>query len=250
MDQHNFDEEKLAQLADFLSGEMSASEKEQLRRELASDKELTEKFQLLKQFRSHHQFQEREAKLRKAMHAPGQKYFRARPRTGLFRRPVLIGVAALILLVIVFRFFFQDANAISSLAAEYLSPPASLSTFRSDDATETEQAQRQILEFYEAGNYQEALALMEKIQDRFTTEHSSEYFFDLGILQLFANQPTAALGSFQQVKTGHSHDLRWYRAWALLFAGEIDSGKAILQELASNQNPFRDEARQLLRDLP
>ncbi|GAB4254093.1 MAG: hypothetical protein Kow0027_19970 [Saprospiraceae bacterium] len=250
MNQHNLDKNKLAKLEDYLAGDLPPAEEKQLRQELATDRDLANTFELLKKFKSQHRFQETETRLRKVMERPAGKYFREEKSPYLFRRGVFIAIAAMALLLLVSKFIFQESDVVSSLAAEYLSPPQSLSLFRSGESQQGGPQEQQIIQLYEAGDYENALKLMKDLQSRFEAEHSSEFYFDLGILQLFANHPSEALGSFQNVKTGHTFDLQWYRAWALLFAKHNEEAKAAFDELATQPNPFQSEAQRLLEFLP
>lgn len=249
MNQRNLEIEEIERLAAYLEDELSEAERMQLETTLASDQVLAAYLDKMKNLKSHHQFLDKEAQLRKVLQTTEGKYFQPAPAAGAFRRRVLISLAAALLLAILSWYVLSDDDSLSSLSAEYLVPPVGLTTLRSEEGAVAAPELTRLSQLYDEGKYAEALALMQGLEAELPADHSSEYFFDLGILQLFAGKPKDALETFAKVKTGHTHDLQWYRGWAYLLADQSDNARAIFEELAAKPNPFQQDALQLLREL-
>lgn len=78
---------------------------------------------------------------------------------------------------------------------------------------------------------------------------NAEFYFQLGILFLINGQPEQALQSWEQLEPDHSYALKWYRAMALLQLERRPEAKGVLRELAQIENPWQEQAAELLGEL-
>lgn len=74
----------------------------------------------------------------------------------------------------------------------------------------------------------------------------TEYYFQLGILFLINGQPEQALESWERLEPDNSYTLKWYKAMAFLRLERRSEVKGMLRELALVENPWQEQAAELL----
>jgi hypothetical protein len=107
-------------------------------------------------------------------------------------------------------------------------------------------------EAYLAGDYPEAIRLLEELLSQPDYAYRSEAFLYLGLCHMAMDQPRDALQALMQVSPDsfdHDHAL-WYRALAHLKVEEVQKAQDLLEKItASPGSEYEEQARQLLRQL-
>ncbi len=107
-------------------------------------------------------------------------------------------------------------------------------------------------EAYLAGDYPEAIRLLEELLSRPDYAYRSEAFLYLGLCHMAMDQPRNALQALTQVSPDsfdHDHAL-WYRALAHLKVEEVQKAQYLLEKIAATPgSEYKDQARQVLEQL-
>ncbi|MGB3617718.1 MAG: hypothetical protein WBA12_06335 [Catalinimonas sp.] len=158
-------------------------------------------------------------------------------------RPLLIGAAAAVALLIAGRYFFRP-DASSELFAAYYTPAPGLPTTLG--ATDEPRFAEGMVA-YKLGEYEEARAQWLPLADNDTLNYY------LGISYLAATAPDSALFYLRQVAdnpaSAYREEARWYVALAHLQARQPERARTALKEL-DPEHPNREQIKALLKEIP
>lgn len=171
-----------------------------------------------------------------------------------------LAVAATILILITIGIVWMTGRRDTSpeaLFAQHIDYPESLElTTRSDDeGSELEQAWWQAGQFYQEGQYRQALDALSRansIDPSFENHSKGGFYYYQGIFLLKLDQPAVAINAFGQALGSPVFGARakWSRALAfLIIDGQKEQAKATLQELIDEGHPKKEEAEKILSAL-
>lgn len=111
---------------------------------------------------------------------------------------------------------------------------------------------RNFFESYRSGQYQMALDQLASLnQDDLAPKDRGTFYYYKGITHLQLDQPHAALSAFNQVNSGlYTENAEWYRVLCLLKTeGSTNNTKVALENLATKNHPRKTDAQRILSKL-
>jgi len=228
----------------YLSGAMTAAERQGFERELADDADLREQLALQRSMQQFLEHRNDRQELQQKLKDTGADYFsekRARSRLWV-RWAAGSAAAAAVVLLIVWQVFFQP-----SLYDTYADFPALALTEKSTDAP-VDWSQTEVA--FNGGEYATAAEQLEQYLQTYPDDQQAQLY--LGIARMELGQAEEADAVFQQLAEEASPDIRayakWYHALNYLKAGDEASCRAVLEEIPE-ASPFYEEAQELLGKL-
>ena len=158
--------------------------------------------------------------------------------------------AAAIALMIASFFVFRNylLPPADLFAANYEPYPVYLNT-RSDGAGARQAALGNGIKYYESKDYTAALPLFQEVLKNAPEDWA--VLFYTGICQVETGRAAEAAATFQQVAAQgdnlYAAPAQWYRALALIKAGQTDQAKSALQEIVAGKGDFSTQAEKLLK---
>jgi len=138
-------------------------------------------------------------------------------------------------------------NADVNIAEKYTPEYVPLSVTRSS-STSIDEAYTRATEYYNAGDYTEAIEWFNMIVDS-----DMQVEFMKGSSHMKISQYEEAIGSFSKVVDDNDNlfieDARFYLAVCYLQTGEEDISKKLLADIINSENRHKKEARKLLRKI-
>ncbi len=104
-------------------------------------------------------------------------------------------------------------------------------------------------DLFDEKRYGEALQQMKEVVVD-SVNFPSEYYFELGLLNMQNQQFYEAIDAFGQVERGQSNAKRWYMALCYLAVEDVENCLLQLETLVNNDNPWQEQAKALLKKLP
>jgi tetratricopeptide (TPR) repeat protein len=171
-------------------------------------------------------------------------------RRTLKRLPTWAWAAALAALVAVSLWLFLPSPSVpsSQLFATYFEPLPNvlIPEIRGEgDENKLDQALRQ----YSTGDYSAALAAFDQVE---LAEQTAGYFLYRGITELALEKGEAAQISLEQATDdSFRFSQQWYLSLAYLQQEQLDQARQLLALIqADQQHPFREQASELLLEMP
>jgi tetratricopeptide (TPR) repeat protein len=228
----------------FFQGNLSEDEKNQLEELIKSDTEFAKAFKFEKELRDSLIHQERQI-LKSRLKSLDQQQ----------SKPLILKywhVAASFLLLIASILFVLNRNdhSTSRLYSEYMEPyPNVLSpVVRSDRENDT--VFLEAMKSYDQKNYEEAIHLMLKINEEYS---SSELEVYLSISLLMQDRDEEALETLQRINLNSQHIdavvVDWYLGLAYLKTGDKDKALESIAAVASSGGELSSQASKLLNKL-
>ncbi len=259
------DETQQIRIDQYLSGEMTAAERQRFEQDLAQDAALAQEVQLQRDIVaafSEPEVEELEAKLAQIVQA-GRQESRATPWPS--RRAWLLAASVLLLLGLGFLLWRNAAQPRTpeELYVAYVAYPESLLSSSSLRAIEPDTpaqadafaaALTQIDQQYRQGAYATALQQLDSLAGqypRWREEQADTYFFWRGLLLLRQEQYDAAQQALPQVQAGpYAEAADWHRTLLRLRAeGPTPAVREALRRFTQYENPYREEAEEMLGEV-
>ncbi|MBX2871518.1 MAG: hypothetical protein KTR30_05445 [Saprospiraceae bacterium] len=263
-------EELYDKIEAYLSEQMTSEEKEAFRKEVDNNPDLAAELALHQGMAEAMQEEEELEDLGKKIGAIIRKDKNTSPEISAKRRfslPVSLRAAAAIALLLIAAlaaYFYLRTDATTStqeLYAQFVDYPSSIyeeQILRTEDNPSVQPAiirldslWKKADDGYQAGKNAEALSLLveiEALEEQVFGQASSRFFYYQGILAAKTGQFSAALASFEQVKTNYTEDAKWKKALILLrLENRREEALAILKEISTASTPRQKDALSLLK---
>jgi tetratricopeptide (TPR) repeat protein len=174
----------------------------------------------------------------------------------------LVVAASVVLLVAAGHWLFQrqagPLPAADALFDSHFAPPGALvqgSSERDGSASggglSSEMAAwTAVDELYKSGDYAAALNRLKSFPTSLTDSFPSKYHYQYGLLELILGRPAEAILHFEKIEMEYADEKNWYKALALLkLEGKTAGVKTAFEKAASSQNPWQQQAMEVLEKL-
>lgn len=259
------DETQQIRIDQYLSGELTAAERQRFEQDMAQDAALAQEVQLQRDIVaafSEPEVEDLEAKLAQIVQA-GRQESRATPWPS--RRAWLLAASLLLLLGLGFLLWRNTTQprtpkAMYMAHAEYPARLLSSSSLRALEPDTPAQADAfaaaltQIDQQYQRGAYATAQQQLDSLAGqypRWREDQADTYFFWRGMLLLRQEQYKAAHEALAQVQTGpYAEAADWHRTLLRLrVEGPTPAVREALRRFTRYENPYRGEAEEMLGEV-
>ena len=260
------DETQQIRIDQYLSGELTAAERQRFEQDMAQDGALAQEVQLQRDLVaafSEPEVEDLEAKLAQIVQA-GRQNSQARPWRS--RRTWLLAASVLLLLglgLLLWRNATQPRTPREWYAAvvsypEHLLTDPDLRAIEPDTPKQADAFAATLLQIdqqYQQGTFASALQQLDSLAEqypRWREQQGDIYFFWRGMLLLRQGQYEAAHEALAQVQAGpYAEAADWHRTLLRLRAdGPTPAVREALRRFTRYENPYRGEAEKILGEFP
>jgi len=235
-------------MEDYIHGNLSTAEREQFEAEMTADEQLREEVELHQQLISSVETES----VRQLLEKIHQENFESdTPVISMSSRRTyfpLAVAASVALLVLAGWWAFFGGFAQPSYYATYFSPDPGLPTTLGY-STNTAFAEGMVS--YKLEEYAEARTYWEPLLEADPANDTLNYY--TGVAFLADEQPDAAINYLKSVASSEpsafSTSAQWYLALAYLETAQEELAKALLEDLATSENPYQNQSTEILAEI-
>jgi tetratricopeptide (TPR) repeat protein len=246
--------ETLAQIEQYITGEMTGAERSAFEEAMQRDATLQQEVAAYKDIIAGIEHAETDAfsemiqgweKQIKENEKPQQAKVRR-----LFSPAISMALVAAVVLLLTFTFIFNPFSTAGDPFQQAFQPYPDEITIMGDGTGELDQQKaNKAMALYNEGDYEEALPVFAEL----VTESPDIAVLKLykGISELQTEDFTSATATFSALQqTSYAQTADWYQALTQLRYDNLPAGKTILTTIANTDgHPYRDQARELLEEL-
>ncbi|RYJ40093.1 Apc3 domain containing protein [Flavobacterium anhuiense] len=238
-------EERYILFDQYLQGELTVDEKNNLEKQLSEDAEMASEFESFKEmhFQLENKFgrEQERADFEENLTRISDKYFNKNKQNVVSLKPWYFAAAASV--IIMFGLFFFDYKHYPNFE-DYNHPESAYFTERGVSEAILKQAENN----FNGRRYDTAIPIFEMILKENNSEEI-KYFYAVSLLQV--GKYVKAESIFKELEAGNSvykEKAKWNLALSKLKQGKYDDCKAILQTISQDYEDY-DEVEQLLEEL-
>lgn len=233
-------------LVQYFEGTLTDAERALFAEKLESDAEFKAEFEFQKNVKAAIQLEERKKLKAKLKVLENQ---RTPKKTKKYSVRWLSIAASFIVFISVGYWLFMSQNSNDSLYKNYyetfpnVEAPVVRGSVSNDIKSEAFYA-------YDSKQYDEALCLFSEIFEQDKDDYAL-FYKGLSLMELerFPEAVTVFEGYQTKPNSAFNSYVKWYLALSYLKKNETVKSKVLIQELAKSENPFQNQAKELLRDL-
>ncbi|WP_343705234.1 CDC27 family protein [Flavobacterium sp.] len=238
-------EERYILFDQYLQGELTVDEKNNLEKQLSEDAKMASEFESFKEmhFQLENKFgrEQERADFEENLTRISDKYFNKNKQNVVSLKPWYFAAAASV--IIMFGLFFFDYKHYPNFE-DYNHPESAYFTERSVSEAVLKQAENN----FNGRRYETAIPIFEMILKENNSDEI-KYFYAVSLLQV--GKYVKAETIFKELEAGNSvykEKAKWNLALSKLKQGKYDDCKAILQTISQDYEDY-DEVEQLLEEL-
>lgn len=244
------DEKLFETMENYINGRMTAEEQQSFEREMSSNPELREEVEMHRKLVSSIET-ESVRQMLEQIHEENFSENEApvvpmRSRSRYF--PLAIAASVALLILAGWWVFSLQSSQPEALYAAYFSPAEGLPTTLG--YTDNAQFAEGMIS-YKLGDYAEALDYWQPLLSADPANDTLNYFS--GLAYLAGEQPEQAITYLDKVveneTSDYQTDARWYLALAYLKNEQTSEARNLLQALAEEDSPYREESREILEKM-
>ncbi|MDK2771566.1 MAG: tetratricopeptide repeat protein [Flavobacterium sp.] len=233
-------------LTNYFEGTLTETEKTLFTEELEKDAEFKAEFEFQKNVKAAIKLEERKNLKAKLNALENQRTSKKTKKSST--RWVSIA-ASFIVFISVGYWLFISENSNDSLYKNYYE------TFPNVEApivrgSVSDDIKSKAFYVYDSKQYEEALRLFSEIYEKDKDDYAL-FYKGLALMELerFPEAVTVFEGYQTKPNSAFNSYVKWYLALSYLKTNEMEKSKSLANELTKNENPFQNQAKELLRDL-
>lgn len=232
----------------YLEGNMQDAEKEWFEAELEGNPSLKKELELRRKVNKYVDNQDAIAFRQNLMNAENRHRKAAAKRKAATKQIVqYAAIFAGLILIGSITLYIRNNNSTTDIATKYSPEYSPMAAYRSTSA-DLDNAYIRATEYYNAGNYNEAIEWFNMIVDS-----DMQVEFLMGTSHMHVRQYKEAIGSFSKVVDDNDNlfieDAIFYLGVCYIQTDQTDRAKELLEAIIDSENRHKKDARKLLRKI-